>query len=319
MKNLLSIIAAILLTASYSFAQTNGLKKAELPIVYLPDSLSVHFISPEPIQYVDISSKNIIGDLPVKNVLRIRYRDTVKSRDAIVTIAGEKFIAQYHVQWSPSANALVKSEIEINPAETRPLDIGISLSQPELQKFAAELFCKHPEANLEHAVAYGLKARLNHIYTLGDYIFLDVSYYNRTKLRYDIDEFRFKIDDNHQQSLLVNYFHFWCIFSSFLLYLIKIYTMSLKKHILFPKQQALLEAFGENLKLARKRRKLTMQEVAERAAIDRGTLREVENGNPGVSFGAYVNVLRVYGLQDDLLKLAADDELGRRLQDLEIL
>jgi conjugative transposon TraN protein len=195
MKNFLFIIAAVCMTALHGFAQTTGLKKNDLPIVYLPDSLSVHFISPEPIQYVDISTKNIIGDLPVKNVLRIRYKDTVKSKDAVVTIAGEKFLAQYHIQWSPNANALVKSEIEINPAETRPLDIGISLSQPELLRLAADLFCKHPEANLESAKAYGLKTRLNHIYTLGDYIFLDVSYDNHTKLHYDIDEFRFKIDD----------------------------------------------------------------------------------------------------------------------------
>ncbi len=194
MKKILFVVAIIIATL-HSYAQTTGLKKADLPIVYLPDSLSVHFISPEPIQYVDISTKNIIGDLPVKNVLRIRYKDTVKSKDAVVTIAGEKFIAQYHIQWSPNANARVKSEIEINPAETRPLDIGISLCQPELQKFATELFCRHPETNLEHAKAYGLKARLNHIYTLGDYIFLDVSYDNRTKLHYDIDAFRFKIDD----------------------------------------------------------------------------------------------------------------------------
>jgi len=186
---------AICIATFYSYAQTNGLKKADLPIVYLPDSLSVHFISPEPIQYVDISTKNIIGDLPVKNVLRIRYKDTAKGKDAVVTIAGEKFIAQYHIQWSPSGNALVKSEIEINPTETRPLDIGIGLSQPELERLSTQLFCKHPEANLEHANAYGVKARLNHIYTVGNYVFLDISYDNRTKLHYDIDEFRFKIDD----------------------------------------------------------------------------------------------------------------------------
>ncbi|TSJ40933.1 helix-turn-helix transcriptional regulator [Mucilaginibacter corticis] len=95
--------------------------------------------------------------------------------------------------------------------------------------------------------------------------------------------------------------------------------MALKKHIIFPKQQQLLQAFGENLKLARKRRKLTMQDVADRSAIDRGTLRQIEKGNPSVSIGAYVNVLRVFGLQEDLLKLAAADELGRKLQDLEIL
>ncbi|WDF78062.1 helix-turn-helix transcriptional regulator [Mucilaginibacter sp. KACC 22773] len=100
----------------------------------------------------------------------------------------------------------------------------------------------------------------------------------------------------------------------------KIFTiMALKKHIVFPKQQQLLELFGENLKLARKRRKLTSLQVAERAGIDRGTLREVERGNPSVSLGAYFNVLRVYNLQDEILKIASADPIGRKLQDLEIL
>lgn len=95
--------------------------------------------------------------------------------------------------------------------------------------------------------------------------------------------------------------------------------MNTKKHIVFPKQRKLLEVFGENLKLARKRRKLTMLQVAERADVDRGTLREIEKGNPRISLGAYFNVLSVYQLQEDILKLAADDILGRKLQDLDIL
>src|SRR5690242_1618502 len=102
MKNFLIVVTVICMAAPHSFAQTTGLKKTDLPVVYLPDSLSVHFISPEPIQYVDISAKGIAGDLPIKNVLRIKYRDTTKCRDAVITVAGEKFIAQYHIQWSPA-------------------------------------------------------------------------------------------------------------------------------------------------------------------------------------------------------------------------
>ena len=80
-----------------------------------------------------------------------------------------------------------------------------------------------------------------------------------------------------------------------------------------------MEQLGENIKLARKRRKLTTIQVAERAGIDRTTLYQVEKGNPKVSMGSYFNVLRVLGLQDDFLKLAADDTLGRKLQDLDLL
>lgn len=99
----------------------------------------------------------------------------------------------------------------------------------------------------------------------------------------------------------------------------KIFTMVTKKHIVFPKYLKALGVMGENIKLARKRRKLTSIQVAERASIDRGTLREIEHGNPSVSMGAYFNVLRVLNLQDDFLKLASDDAFGKKLQDLQLL
>ncbi|MES2389469.1 MAG: helix-turn-helix domain-containing protein [Bacteroidota bacterium] len=95
--------------------------------------------------------------------------------------------------------------------------------------------------------------------------------------------------------------------------------MPSKKTILLPKYQKMMEQIGENIKLARKRRKLTTAMVAERANINRVTLYHIEKGNPSVSFGNYFNVMRILGLQNDFMKLAADDPLGRKLQDLELL
>ena len=95
--------------------------------------------------------------------------------------------------------------------------------------------------------------------------------------------------------------------------------MNTKKQVIFPKYNLLLEKMGENIKLARKRRKLTTVQVAERANISRSTLYLIESGNPSVAMGGYFNVLRVLGLQDDFLKLAADDTLVRKLQDIELL
>jgi transcriptional regulator with XRE-family HTH domain len=95
--------------------------------------------------------------------------------------------------------------------------------------------------------------------------------------------------------------------------------MKSKKQVLFPKHQKILEKVGENIKLARKRRGLTTIQVSERAGIDRSTLVRIEKGDGRVSLGAYFNVLRVLGLQDDYLKIATDDEFGRRLQDLKLL
>lgn len=94
--------------------------------------------------------------------------------------------------------------------------------------------------------------------------------------------------------------------------------MATKKQILFPKHQKIMEQVGENIKLARKRRQLTTMQVSERAGINRSTLYQIEKGNGSVSMAAYFNTMRVLGLQDDFLKLAADDSFGRKLQDLSL-
>lgn len=93
----------------------------------------------------------------------------------------------------------------------------------------------------------------------------------------------------------------------------------MKKQVVLPQYKNGLSQMGENIKLARKRRKLTAIQVAERAGISRSTLSLIEKGESSVAMGAYFNVLRVLGLQDDFFQLAADDEFGRKLQDIELL
>lgn len=82
-----------------------------------------------------------------------------------------------------------------------------------------------------------------------------------------------------------------------------------------PRLQRLLGEVGENIRLARLRRKLSAAQVAERAGISRPSLIAVEKGAPHVSIGSYLMVLFVLGLEKSILQLAADDELGRKLQD----
>ncbi len=89
--------------------------------------------------------------------------------------------------------------------------------------------------------------------------------------------------------------------------------------VLFPKLQRILTELGENIKLARLRRRLSSQQVSERAGIGRSTLVKIEQGNSGVGIGNYLNVLRVLGLEQDFLLVAKDDELGRKLQDAELI
>ncbi|WP_271393763.1 helix-turn-helix domain-containing protein [Aequorivita sinensis] len=94
--------------------------------------------------------------------------------------------------------------------------------------------------------------------------------------------------------------------------------MNKKKLVILPKTRRILDELGENIKLARLRRKFSSQQVAERANISRPTLSAIEKGKPTVSIGSYLLVLQVLGLEKDFLLLAKDDELGRKLQDARI-
>jgi len=91
--------------------------------------------------------------------------------------------------------------------------------------------------------------------------------------------------------------------------------MSKKPVVLLPKLEKILETVGEQVKLARLRRKFSAEMVASRAGISRPTLLAIEKGKSTVSIGHYLNVLRVLGLEQDFLLLAKDDTLGRKLQD----
>ena len=87
---------------------------------------------------------------------------------------------------------------------------------------------------------------------------------------------------------------------------------------LLPKHERLLAGLGENLRLARLRRRLSAEQVAERAGLSRSTLHLMENGAAGTSLGKFVQVLSVLGLEENLTQVAADDILGRKLEDARL-
>jgi len=95
--------------------------------------------------------------------------------------------------------------------------------------------------------------------------------------------------------------------------------MAKKSVVLMPNTQSILETMGEQIKLARLRRKISTELVAQRAGISRATLWSVEKGSPSVAVGIYAAVLHALnGMDKDLLLIAKDDKLGRKLQDLDL-
>lgn len=88
--------------------------------------------------------------------------------------------------------------------------------------------------------------------------------------------------------------------------------------ILLPQAQAILSELGENIRFARLRRRLSTAQMAERAGIGRKTYFNIEQGSPTVSMGSYLQVLFVLNLHKDMAAVAANDPLGRKLQDAGI-
>ena len=96
--------------------------------------------------------------------------------------------------------------------------------------------------------------------------------------------------------------------------------MNKRSVVVMPATLNILQQMGEQIKLARLRRQLNAELIAERAGISRATLWNIEKGSPSVSMGAYAAALHALGGMDrDLLMVAKDDELGRKLQDLGLL
>jgi conjugative transposon TraN protein len=204
MKKVFLLLTALIGAAQILFAQIPGRTNIDsLPEIEISTQADIHFLSPEPIQYADISSHSIIGDMPVKTLLRIklvpdslRHLQTDCTSLGVITIVGESFIAQYRLVFTNSPGQQIPSAIAIQPEQCRPLDFpGITLTTPEMKSYAMEILHKGKKSVIRKAKAYGLTSYLNHVYTVGDHVFLDITLENKTNLAYDIDELRFKIED----------------------------------------------------------------------------------------------------------------------------
>jgi len=168
-------------------------QKAAPQVIYVNENISTHFVSPEPIKYVDISTDDVAGDIPMDNIFRIKPKKA-NPKLGIVTIVGERFMVQYKLVYE--APAAASSEVRIDPTLMDAyLNPEVAMSEQEMKRFSLLALQQKPGGRSASTKKDKMQAVVNNIYTIGDYFFIDFSIANKTNIDYNIDQIRFKIED----------------------------------------------------------------------------------------------------------------------------
>ena len=212
-------------------AQTleDKIEVAELPIIFMGKDVNIHVIAPEPIQFVDLSTNDLVGDLPADNIARIKVQVDNNSEDnatqkpkfvtgqdiGVITIVGQSFLAQYRAIYREENRTWLASNIHIKAEDMQPLEYPkFKYSNYELKKFALQIMDKKVNKKpIRKKKDLKLTMQLNNVYVIDDYIFLDISIENNTNLSCNIEGMKFSIEDkkiykatNNQSILLTPLF-----------------------------------------------------------------------------------------------------------------
>lgn len=205
----------LIFTAQFFTAQTATKEQivSDLPEIEITEGINLHIISPEPIQYVDLSTEKLTGDLPSTNIARIKITDHPDSDEkgkinipsvfvngntiGIITVVAQSFIAQYKVVHRNQDNLNTITNIHIQPEAMQPVEFDkMVFSNLELRKFSMDIIRKKSEKNpIREEKNLKLSFQLNNVYVMSAYIFLDMTIKNNSNLSYDIEDLKFSLED----------------------------------------------------------------------------------------------------------------------------
>lgn len=192
------LIITLLFLSVFTTSKAQQTYVDDMKILYINKDVTLHFRSPETINYIDISTDNLIGDIPIDNLAKIKCLpgDTTFQMNqtlGIISIVGESFLAQYKIVYS---DYNVISDIEIQQEQMQPTEFpSITLTRHEMKKICLDIQKRNRKFRKTQSKGMGLTTVLNNIYSFGDYIFIDVTFENETKIKYDIDIIDFRIED----------------------------------------------------------------------------------------------------------------------------
>ncbi len=199
------LILAALFTATVAHGQDGVLRYAQetphedpeaLKVIYINKDVSTHFIAMENIRYVDISIGDIVGDIPLSNTVRVKPVE--QGASGVITIAMERYFVQYMLVYTDSiSQAYTRFSIPYGDLRSY-VNPETQLTASELYNYASRMAASDNRYFNVSTAANLMRLTLNNIYTIDRYFFIDVSLLNRSRIMYDIDQVRFKIEDKKQ-------------------------------------------------------------------------------------------------------------------------
>ena len=174
----------------------------DLKIIEVSKGINLHIISPEVVQYVDLSTDKLTGDIPTENIARVKITDndsiafTNNQEIGIITVVGQSFIAQYRIVYSDDSQKN-KTNIHIQAENMQPIEFSsMVFSNTELKKYSMDLITeKSDKKPIRIENNSKLTMQLNNVYVRSEYILLDVTFLNSTNISYSIDDIKFTIED----------------------------------------------------------------------------------------------------------------------------
>ena len=187
-------LAGLLTSVTMSAQQTYE----ELPQLTVNEQVTTVITASEPIRFVDISTDKVVGDQPINNTIRLKPKEGGHVDGdvlAIVTIVTERYRTQYALLYTTRLTEAVTDKEIVRTERNAYNNPAVSMSTVDMTRYAWKVWNAPAKYRNIATKAHRMVMRLNNIYAVGDYFFLDFSVENKTNIRFDIDEIRVKLAD----------------------------------------------------------------------------------------------------------------------------
>lgn len=172
----------------------------DMQYITVNENVTTVITASEPVRFVDISTDKVVGDQPINNTIRLKPKEGMEVHHdgdvlAVVTIVTERYRSQYALIYTSRMDEAVTDKSIALDERTAYNNPAVSMSTEEMTRYARQIWASPTRFRNVATKRHRMTMRLNNIYSVGEYFFIDFSVDNRTNIRFDIDQLRVKLND----------------------------------------------------------------------------------------------------------------------------